>query len=81
MYAPDKGALGKPAIGRSDDVLSADKIRKPHNTFADQLRMFHDVGDMTNDARNESAAFRKFDALPDAPFMFVSWMNPKTQDR
>jgi len=60
------------AVGAGDDILATDQVGKAHNALRYQLRMFDDVGGMTDNARDEYLALREFYLLPHAPLVFVS---------
>src|SRR5437773_3661178 len=60
------------AVGAGDDILATDQIGKTLNALRYQLRMFDDVGGMTDHARDEDLAFREFYLLPHAPLVFVT---------
>ena len=49
----------KAAVGASDDILAADQVGKTHNALRYQLRMFNNVGGMTDNARDEYLAIRE----------------------
>src|SRR5205823_5294241 len=49
-----------------------DQVAESHNALRDQLRMFYDVGGMTDNTRDEYLAWREFYPFPHAPLVFVS---------
>ena len=53
-----QGGGGKPAVGSGDDVLAADDLGEPHDPLGDQFGVLHQVGGVTDDARNEDLARR-----------------------
>ena len=59
------------AIGSRNHVLAADERGKSNQPLADELRMFDDVGGMTDDAGHQRLAFRPAGAPPYFPFVFV----------
>src|ERR1700722_3514736 len=62
----------KSAIGRSDDTLATHAFRETDNALGDQFRMFHDVGGVTDHARQNDLAFRKLDVLPHVPLVLMA---------
>ena len=60
------------AVGAGDDIVAADQVGKTHYSFRHQLRMFDDVGGMTDNPRDEYFALRQFYLLPDVPLVFVA---------
>ena len=60
------------AVGACDDILAADQVGEAQNTLRYQLRMFDDVGGVTDNPGDEYLAFREFYVLPHAPLVFVT---------
>jgi hypothetical protein len=54
-------AAADPAIGRGDDALPADEIRKPNNALGDEFGVLDDVGSMTDDAGQDQLVVGEFD--------------------
>src|SRR5882724_2769262 len=48
-----QGGGGKAAVGSRDDVLATDDLGEPHDPFGDQFGVLHQVGGVTDHARNE----------------------------
>src|SRR5882724_6425096 len=72
---PDELAVqpaAEAAVGAGDDILAADQVGKAQNALRDQLRMFDDVGGMTDNPRDENLAFREFYLLPHPPLVFMA---------
>src|SRR3954468_9586715 len=64
-------ALRKAAIGPCHDVLAPKHACKSLDALRYQLRMFHNIGGVADDARNQYASGWQLDVLPDLPFMLV----------
>ena len=65
-------AAAEAAIGRGDDPLAADQIRKAQDALGDQFGMLDDIRCMADDAGQDHFAVGQFDVLPDLPFMLVA---------
>src|SRR5579864_9192937 len=74
MNAPVELFLREAAIGAGDDVLPADERGEPQDAFSYKFRMLHDICAMADDAGGQDLAFRQLDILPDAPFVFMTWI-------
>jgi hypothetical protein len=60
------------AIGRRDDTFPADNIGEPKQPLGDEFGMFHHVGGVTDNARQNELAVRQLDVLPDRPFVLMA---------
>ena len=44
------------AIGPGNDILTSDDVREADDPIGDKLRMFDEIGGMTDDTRNQNLA-------------------------
>ena len=59
------------AIGSCDDIVAADKTRKPDQAFGNPVRMLHDITGMGDHAGNQDFAVREPNPFPKMIFMLV----------
>src|SRR3954468_15052943 len=71
MHAAIERALGKAAICPSHDVLASKQAGKPLDALRHQFRMFHHVGGVADDSRDQDTSWRQLDVLPDLPLMLM----------
>ena len=61
----------EPTVGRGDDILAPHRPGKADDAIGHEFRMLQHVGGVTDQARDDDLAVRKFGALPDFPL--CSW--------
>ena len=59
-------------VGACNNILATDQVGETQDSLRYQLRMFDDVGGMTDNPRHEYLAFWKFYLLPHVPLVFVT---------
>src|SRR5581483_6845871 len=65
-------AAAESAIGGGDDPLAADAFGETNDALSDQLRMFDDIGGVTDRSGQNDLALRQLDVLPHRPLMLVA---------
>src|ERR1700757_1106837 len=65
-------AAAETAIGRRNDPLFADKVRKPDDALRDEFGVLDDIGGVADDARQDQFTIGQLDLLPHLPLVFVA---------
>ncbi len=66
------GLRRESAIGAGDDVVAPDQLGPAHQPFGDQLRMFHDVDRVRDDAGHDRLALGQLDAFEHVVIVLVA---------
>ena len=72
MDAPVERPLGEAAIRSGEHVLAPDELAVADDALGGELGMFHHIGGVTDDARDQCLALRQLHLLPHLPFVRVT---------